>query len=134
MQRILALTVALAVAGCSDAKRTQFRTLNDAIRANAFSRGWLPPMLPDGTTEIVEVNDLDLNHGHGSVRFPPESTAAYLATLGTQHGATVTKSPLGISVVVINAGTRWDINLDPMKGTGSYRVQSTQGDQNQRVR
>lgn len=134
MQRILALTVALAVAGCSDAKRTEFRTLNDAKRANAFSRGWLPPMLPDGTTEIVEVNDLDLNHGHGSFRFPPESTAAYLTTLGTQHGATVTKSSLGISVVVINAGTRWDINLDPRKGTGSYRVQSTQGEQNQRVR
>ena len=117
------MIVALAVAGCSDTVRTEFKTLDDAKQAKAFSRGWLPPLLPDGTTDIVEVNDLDVNHGDGSFRYPPDSTSSYLEQLVTQHGAMVTKSPLGISIVITNADTRWDIKLDPKKQEGSYSVQ-----------
>ena len=130
MKRIAALIITLAVAGCSDTVRTEFKTLDEAKQANAFSRGWLPPLLPDGTTRIVEVNDLDVNHGHGSFHFPAESTSPYLETLGAKHGATVTKSILGISVVVTNENTRWVIKLDPKNGTGEYTVKYTQREQN----
>jgi hypothetical protein len=123
MRPLTILILALLVAGCSDTVRTEFKTLDDAKRAKAFDRGWLPPLLPDGSTGIVEVNDLDINTGSGSFRFPSEATAQYLEALGTQHGALVTKSPFGITVVVTNADTRWDIRLDPKKGTGAYGVE-----------
>ena len=33
---------------------TKFATLDEAIAARAFARGWLPPILPQGSTDIVE--------------------------------------------------------------------------------
>ncbi len=72
------LILALAVAGCSDTVRTEFATLDAAKQAKAFDRGWLPPLLPDGSTEIVEMNDLDINTGSGSFQYPTGATAHYL--------------------------------------------------------
>jgi len=117
------LIVALAVAGCSNTVRTEFATLDAAKQATAFDRGWLPPLLPEGSTDIVEVNDLDINSGSGSFHYPTEATSHYLEALGTQHGAVVTKSPFGITVVVTNSNTRWDMKLNSKKGTGKYSVQ-----------
>ena len=114
----------LAMVGCSDTVRTEFKTLDDANHAKAFARGWLPPILPDGSTDIVEENDLDINTGSGSFRFPPESAAPYLELLGRKHGALVTKSPYGVTITMTNADTRWDISLDPQKGSGTYSVQN----------
>jgi hypothetical protein len=130
MKRLSTLIIALAIVGCSDTVRTEFKTLDQAKQANAFSRGWLPPLLPDGTVDIVEINDLDVNFGHGSFRFPVASTTPYLDALGTQHSATVTKSPFGITVVVTNEDTRWNIELDPKKGTGTYTIQYRRREQN----
>lgn len=117
MKRMSVMVIALAIAGCSDVVRTDYKTLEDAEEAGAM-RGWLPPVLPDGATNIVEINDLDWNRGHGSFRFPKESMAPYLETLSADYGATVTKSSSEISVVV----QRWDIKLDPNKGAGTYTI------------
>lgn len=126
MKRILTiLALALAVGGCSDTVRTEFKTLDDAKQAKAFDRGWLPPLLPDRSTDIVEVNDLDINNGTGSFRFPTEMTLRYLETIGREHGGIVTKSQVGITIAVTNADTHWNINLDPEKGAGTYSVQYT---------
>lgn len=95
---------------------------HDAQHAQTFEPGWLPPLLPDGSTEIVEENNLDLNTGSGSFRFPAESMASYLAVLMEQHGAVVTKGSLGVSITMTNAGTRWDIQLDPQTGKGTNSV------------
>jgi len=127
---VIVLFIGLAVAGCSDTVRTEFDTLDDARRAKAFSRGWLPPLLPVGATDIVEINDLDLNIGHGSFRFPAESTDLYLETLGAQHGAAVIKSTFRISVVLTNADTRWNITLDTKYQTGTYEVKNAGRAQN----
>jgi len=125
-KRIIPLIIALAVAGCSDTVRTEFKTLDDAMNAKAFERGWLPPLLPDGSTDIVEVNDLDINSGTGSFRFPVEAMSHYLEAIGCEHGGIVTKSPSGsgIAISVTNENTHWSIELDPQKGMGSYFVQS----------
>ena len=123
--RVIAIVImTLAVAGCSDTVRTEFKTLDDAKQAKAFSRGWLPPVLPAGAMDIVEVNDLDINRGRGSFRFPIESTSPYLKQLGTQHNAIVTKSVSGISIVVTNATTSWKIELNPKTGKGTYSVKA----------
>ena len=81
-KRITPLIIALAVAGCSDTVRTEFKTLDDAMNAKAFERGWLSPLLPDGSTDIVEVNDLDINSGTGSFRVPVEAMSHYLEAIG----------------------------------------------------
>lgn len=117
IKRMSVLTIALAIAGCDDVIRTDYETLEDAKEAGAMS-GWLPPVLPNGATNIVEINDLDLNRGYGSFRFPKESMAPYLETLSADYGATITQSSSEISVAL----QRWDIILDPNKGSGTYTI------------
>ena len=123
MRQAAILLLVLFLAGCgSGVVRTEYDTLTKAKEAGAFKRGWLPPILPDSSTSIVEENELDVNYGRGSFHFPAQSMPPYLRTLGTEHGATVTKSSFGISVVVTNSSTLWEIKLDPQKGTGMYSV------------
>ncbi len=82
-------------------------------------------MLPDGSTDIVEINDLDINTGAGSFRFPAEGISHYLETIEREHGVVVAKNSFEISIVVTNKDTRWSIELDPRKGTGTYFTQFT---------
>ena len=120
------MNLAVAVDRWEESGRTGGRALDDAMNAKAFERGWLPPLLPDGSTDIVEVNDLDINSGTGSFRFPVEAMSHYLEAIGCEHGGIVTKSPSGsgIAISVTNENTHWSIELDPQKGMGSYFVQS----------
>jgi hypothetical protein len=134
MKKILTAFVALsAIAGAlfiarhfsycgSEWVRTEFATLDDAKSANAFKRGWLPPTLPDGTRNIVKVNDVESNFGEGSFHFPPEATAVYIETMKTSHGATVTSDIAGTRIWVTNDTTHWTVNLDPQVGRGNYTV------------
>ncbi len=122
MRTSVILIAIVMLAGCSSSVRTEFATLEDAKQANAFARGWLPPLLPEGATAIVEENNLDHNTGSGTFRFPQEATSQYLQNIGEVYGGLVTKSPFGITVIVTNTTTRWNIKLDPKKGQGSYSV------------
>lgn len=110
------------LAGCSDIVRTEYKTLDDAKQTDAFSRGWLPPMLPDGTTNIVEINNVDLNAGNGSFRFPDDSIPMYLEHLGVQYGAAVTKREAAITITMTVATTSWKLELDIKEGKGTYSV------------
>jgi len=135
MKRILiAVGVLLAFAGIffilryssycdSDWVRTEFATLDEAKAANAFERGWLPPVLPDGTTKIVEVNDVEANFGEGSFIFPTESISAYLEAMQTAFGATVAEGTTGIRVQITLEATHWTIDLDQQAGLGKYAVE-----------
>lgn len=125
MKQIPALILAVIFVGCSNTVRTEFKTLDEAKLAKAFSRGWLPPLLPDGSTHIVEVNNLDKNFGHGSFQFPTESTAPYIEALGARHSATITNTAFGISITMAKPRTQWTIELDPEEGTGTYSVKGT---------
>ena len=116
----------MALSGCSDSIRKEYQTVGDAQAKGAFTRGWLPPELPKGSTQIVEENNLDSNSGRGSFAFPPESTPTYLLMVGTGLNARITKSPLGIKVTVTNTTTLWKIHLDPNKGQGKYHVKTTE--------
>lgn len=125
IKRISAILLALVFVGCSNTVRTEFKTLEDAENAKAFSRGWLPPLLPHGTTNIVEENNVDVNIGQGSFEFPSRSTAPYIQALGTLHSAAITNTASGVSIVVAKPRTQWKVELDPEKGTGTYSVKGT---------
>ena len=57
------LAACLALAGCGPSyERTEhYPTREDAVRAGAFSRGWLPQWLPASSREIWETHDQDSN-------------------------------------------------------------------------
>lgn len=72
MQRIITILLSSLILGCSDDRvTTRFTDLQHAKAEHAFERGWLPPILPLSTKNIIEINDLDLNRGHGSFTFSP---------------------------------------------------------------
>ena len=123
---IIQLFLLLVVSGCSDSVRTEFATLVDAKAARAFERGWLPPLLPEEATCIVEVNDLDANVGRGSFSFPPGDMAAYLELLERGHGAVVRKIPSGVEVQITHVAPHWTLLLDSQAGQATYRVSSLQ--------
>ena len=121
-QIIVATVVALAVAGCSDCVRTEFSTLEAAKVAKAFDRGWLPPILPDGTTQIVEENNVESNFGQGSFHFPPKSAEAYLETMRTIYGASIATDNAEIRLQIKTANSCWTIELNRQMGRGKYTV------------
>ena len=108
--------------GCSDRVRTEFATLDDARAAKASERGWLPPALPGGTTDIVEVNDVESNYGEGSFAFPPESVLAYVDTVRTNFGAGAVFDEQRITMRIQTDRTYWEVVLEPKAGRGRYTV------------
>jgi hypothetical protein len=69
-------TVGLLLAGaiaCSDfdVVTESYATLEEARKAGAIERGWIPDGLPPGTTDLREAHDLDSNRQWGLFMFPP---------------------------------------------------------------
>jgi hypothetical protein len=125
MKKSLVVVLSLSLLQGCDKVKTQYATLADAHASGAFERGWLPPSLPVGTTNIVEINNVDANAGKGTFDYPAISTTDYLRLMGTGHNATVIKSVLGTYVVCSNATSHWSIHLGDGKGT--YTVEAKEG-------
>ena len=56
---LVALLPLLSIAACSDFKESHYSRMAEARRAGAIDRGWLPDLLPDNTTNVREVHDID---------------------------------------------------------------------------
>jgi hypothetical protein len=76
----LLLGVAVLLAGCGEQIETSYGSMAEARRANAVTRGWIPPFLPASSSAIHEVHDLDTNEVWGTFRFP-WSDAGFTSTL-----------------------------------------------------
>jgi len=66
---LLALT-ACTILGCSDLVTEKYSKFDDASKAGAVTRGWLPSFTPRTATDILLVNDLDTNHQWLKFRIP----------------------------------------------------------------
>ena len=75
---ILIGVVFLACCGCSDSFDASYATLDDARRAGAISRGWIPECLPSSSREIREHHDIDINHGWMRFGFEPADSVVFL--------------------------------------------------------
>ncbi len=106
----------------SDWVRTEFATLEDAKAAKAFERGWLPPTLPDGTTNIVEVNDIESNVGQGSFHAPPESLPAYIEELKLRYGVLLTTNDTDVTINFATNKIQWTVVINTVTGYGEYGV------------
>lgn len=73
---LVALLVS-ALAACSDLDvvTESYGTLDDARKAGAIERGWIPDGLPRGATELREAHDQDSNRQWGLFSFPPAEAA-----------------------------------------------------------
>ncbi|ENW95247.1 hypothetical protein [Acinetobacter sp. NIPH 298] len=70
MRCLIIILLSSLILGCTDdIVTTKFTNLQHAQAEHAFERGWLPPILPPSTKNIIEINNLDLNIGHGSFTF-----------------------------------------------------------------
>ena len=60
-----------------DIKTERYADAEEARQKGAFDRGWVPSLLPEGTVNIRDVHNLDVNTGTGSFQFPSKNLAAY---------------------------------------------------------
>ena len=82
----LPIVAALLFGGCSDLEvvTNNHATLDEARRAGAVERGWVPQWLPPGAREIREAHDLDSNRRWGLFNFPSDDVASLRSALGPE--------------------------------------------------
>jgi hypothetical protein len=121
MRNLVAILSLLTLTGCSDEITTRFATLADAKAKEAFARGWLPPILPDSATSIVERNNLDLNTGTGSFDYDLAERSEYLKRL-TEAGALSRTEENSDILSVTTDSSRWEIRLPRASGSGEWSI------------
>ena len=80
MRDLEIILLCILFSGCSDTVTTRFTDIEHAKRERAFERGWLPPVLPPSTTNIIEKNNFDLNTGEGSFSFDPAEMSSFITS------------------------------------------------------
>jgi hypothetical protein len=93
----------------------------DAKAKEAFARGWLPPILPDSATSIVERNNLDLNTGTGSFDYDLAERSEYVKRL-TEAGALSRTEDNSDILSVTTDSSRWEIRLPRASGSGEWSI------------
>jgi hypothetical protein len=69
--RLILLTIiAATILGCSDLVTEKYSTFDEATKAGAAARGWLPAFTPKTAMDITLINDLDTNHQWLKFRVP----------------------------------------------------------------
>lgn len=134
MQRIITILLSSLILSCSDDRvTTKFTDLQHAKAEHAFERGWLPPILPPSTKNIIEINNLDLNRGHGSFTFSPTDLNYFSAQgaipIKMNNAAQGKKKEMqdqGFQFLVYAQGSSiWYIAVHP-EGKGAYWVEPIQ--------
>lgn len=110
MRSIFAIFTLLALSGCGDIVTTRFASMTDAKSQGAVDRGWLPPLLPDSSSAIVDRHNLDLNTGTGSFDYDLSERNAYIERLLRAGAVSRTEQDHEILILTTN-GSRWEIQL-----------------------
>ncbi|MCK5851922.1 hypothetical protein KAH27_02730 [bacterium] len=105
-----------------DIVKTEFSSLQEAKKSGAFERGWLPPILPETSQNIVEINDLDINNGWGSFNYDINERELYIQKLIQKLGAKY-KTNNNIEILTFTKKqSSWAIELPLKKGKGKYTI------------
>lgn len=121
IRKLASLFGLITLVGCSDVVTTRFSNLEDAKSQKAFERGWLPPLLPDSATSIVEQNNLDLNTGTGSFDYDLAERSGYVKRL-TEAGALSRTEGENDVLTLSTNNSRWEIRLTRSSGAGEWRI------------
>jgi hypothetical protein len=121
MRWLVSILCLITFVGCSDVVTTRFSNLADAKSQRAFERGWLPPILPNSATSIVERNNLDLNTGTGSFDYDLAERSEYVKRL-TEAGALSRNEENSDILSVTTDSSRWEIRLPRASGSGEWSI------------
>ena len=130
----LVLTLLLLVVGAVachniDVVTASYATLEEAKKAGAIERGWVPDGLPAGTTELRDAHDLDSNRHWGLFLFP-ESEGEVLRRLLQSE-----ETRLAGKTIDIPGRVEWwpvllrgPLDAEKIKSTGLRAYRSQRGD------
>ena len=59
----------LMIFSCQDISEVQFETYQDLSESGYLSKGWIPKILPETSSNIKEVHNLDINRVFGTFNF-----------------------------------------------------------------
>lgn len=111
----LVLWVGVLLSGCSDVVTSRYATYQDAVNDDLFTRGWLPEILPDTTTNIKTINDLDLNTSNGYFDLQKSDIAIFtLQLVRTPNGK------YSYSYGDISKDPTWTFEVDDDSGHVTY--------------
>jgi hypothetical protein len=96
-----------------DAKISHYANLPAARQSGIIERGWVPELLPTGSTDITEIHDLDTNTGTGTFRFPSADLDAFKAQARQQASAEVKEVSTITHVVYARDRSRFELVLSP---------------------
>ena len=81
MRGILALSVAMSLAGCSDWEDERYASWAEANRAGAVEKGWLPPFVPTNARDISDTHNLDTNEQKLTFTVPANDVLTMLESI-----------------------------------------------------
>jgi hypothetical protein len=100
-------------AGGPDTKITHHASLADARQAGVIERGWVPELLPAGSTDLTEIHDLDKNTGTGTFHFPSADLEAFKNQARQFAGADVKEAGTVTYVAYSQDRSRFELVLTP---------------------
>jgi hypothetical protein len=96
-----------------DLKYSHHANLAAARKAGVIDRGWVPELLPAGSTDILETHNLDTNTGTGTFRFPSADLVAFKDQARQQASAEVKEVSTVTYVVYSRDRSRFELVLTP---------------------
>ena len=85
MKMLVFAGLILSLAACSDEREASYATRDDAERAGAIERGWIPPFVPKSARKISEQHNLDTNAQRLTFVVPPNEVRPMLAEITPQN-------------------------------------------------
>jgi len=99
-----------------------YANLPAARLAGEIERGWVPEILPAGSTDITETHNLDTNVGMGTFRFPSADLDAFKAQARQLAGAEVKELRTITYVVYSRDRSRFELVLTPDPKTAEAMI------------
>jgi hypothetical protein len=97
----------------SDIKSSHYANLAAARQSGIIERGWVPELLPAGSTDISETHNLDTNAGTGTFKFPSADLDAFKAQAHQQASAEVKEVSTITYVIYSRDLSRFELVLTP---------------------
>lgn len=96
-----------------DIQSSYYANLPAARLAGEIERGWVPELLPSGSTDISETHNLDANTGTGTFKFPSADLDAFKGQARQVAGAEVKEVSTITYVVYSRDSSRFELVLTP---------------------
>ena len=101
---------------------SHYANLPAARQSGEIERGWVPELLPSGSTDISETHNLDANTGTGTFKFPSADLDAFKVQARQLAGAEVKEVSTITYVVYSQDRSRFELVLTPDPKTAEAMI------------